>query len=387
MQVKLVVTKEDETSRPNILTFSQEVITIGRDKTCDLWLDDPRKIIGRVHARVECTSRQVQLVDLGSKNFTVFKGKRIEAEKPQILEKGDDFRIGDRIVIFEGLIEDQPAPEPIDVTVIDQKFPNPFMDEVQDLAQALKKLAEKYELAVSNRREDELRTALAAGLNDLKPHPTTSVIASLINPTPKSGSIPDEIPIASGSSSISDRIRHLCDFLLNYFSKYIKAPWNFRWEFMGQTIITSTKKFTIHTGSLQEIREFLLSGNLSTDDFKNRMTELDREAHGVLIHQLALLEGYKVSVEDGTRNILEFFNPEILKKKLDQECIKLGRLKIPYRYLPLFYHWKLLQLYQQNYFLLVRDDRSSIEKKMFRPGFVRGYEERFSASNKGESSG
>ncbi|MCI0513613.1 FHA domain-containing protein, partial [candidate division KSB1 bacterium] len=132
MQVKLVVTKEDEPSISNALTFSQEVITIGRDKTCDLWLDDPRKIIGRVHARVERTSRQVQLVDLGSKNFTFLKGKRIEAEKPRILETGDDFRIGDRLIIFEGLIEDQPAPEPIDVTIIDQKFPNPFMDEVQD---------------------------------------------------------------------------------------------------------------------------------------------------------------------------------------------------------------------------------------------------------------
>lgn len=63
---------------------------IGRDEHADAVLDDPG--VSRHHARVVIESDRVTIEDLGSKNGTWVRGRRIDA--PVVLEHGDDLTLG-----------------------------------------------------------------------------------------------------------------------------------------------------------------------------------------------------------------------------------------------------------------------------------------------------
>lgn len=386
MQVKLVVTKEDNPSYQHSYDFDQEVITIGRDNSNLLYLPDPKRIVGRSHAKLERKGDAVYLIDVGSKNFTFLMGNKIDAGRPYIIQEGDQFKIGGFLIKFEGIKKESIKTEPVDKTIFDPALPNPFLDDVERLAAILGQIYEKYELSEPGRRNEDLSIALLAEMGETKPINAIHIISSLMSPNHDALSLPEQLSIKDKNLSMTDRIRFLCDVLLTSLAKLIKAPWNFRLEFIGQTIIKSTKAFSFHSSTLQEIREFLLSGNISEDDFKNRVTILKKEIDEVMVHQVAFMDGYKISVNEGTRNLLDYFNPNALRKILDKQSLKLGRIELPYRYLPIFYHWKLLRLYQQRYLALVGEDKGIFEKKMFRSGFITGYLERLSSSRSDEAS-
>jgi len=51
---------------------------LGRDKTCDIFLDDPS--VSRNHATITVASKVVSMKDLGSKNGTYIKGQKVNYE-------------------------------------------------------------------------------------------------------------------------------------------------------------------------------------------------------------------------------------------------------------------------------------------------------------------
>ncbi len=57
------------------LEIANEVLTLGRDASCTLMIDDPR--VSAIHADVVATARGVRLRDLGSRNGTFVDGVRI----------------------------------------------------------------------------------------------------------------------------------------------------------------------------------------------------------------------------------------------------------------------------------------------------------------------
>ncbi len=67
-----------------------QVITVGRDATCDIVLDTPN--VSRVHARLERTRDGFKVQDLGSTNGTWVSGERISGVVQA--RTGDDIRVG-----------------------------------------------------------------------------------------------------------------------------------------------------------------------------------------------------------------------------------------------------------------------------------------------------
>ncbi|MBN1147917.1 MAG: FHA domain-containing protein [Anaerolineales bacterium] len=65
---------------------------IGRQAGSHLMLDDPQ--VSRKHAQIDCTPQECRLTDLGSSNGTIFRGERLTAQAPVILEAGDAIKIG-----------------------------------------------------------------------------------------------------------------------------------------------------------------------------------------------------------------------------------------------------------------------------------------------------
>jgi DNA-binding winged helix-turn-helix (wHTH) protein len=79
------------TNKRNYDLFEGDNI-IGRDPSCDIWLDDPD--VSRRHARIRIDSanRSAALDDLGSTNGTLLGRSRVKAQR--LLSHGDVIRVG-----------------------------------------------------------------------------------------------------------------------------------------------------------------------------------------------------------------------------------------------------------------------------------------------------
>lgn len=72
-------------------------MVIGRDPTCDLWVDDPSA--SRRHARFLSAGRRHSIEDLGSKNGTLVNGIQVH---DKILDDGDVLDLGNVRVVYRG---------------------------------------------------------------------------------------------------------------------------------------------------------------------------------------------------------------------------------------------------------------------------------------------
>ena len=66
-----------------------EVMTVGRDETADIRVDEP--LVSRLHARIERRGEGHVVIDLGSTNYTRVNGETV-GEKA--LSPGDQVRFG-----------------------------------------------------------------------------------------------------------------------------------------------------------------------------------------------------------------------------------------------------------------------------------------------------
>lgn len=100
--------------------------------------------------------------------------------------------------------------------------------------------------------------------------------------------------------------------------------------------------------------------------FKSLVDEL-------MLHQISLLDGYKSSVSSGSRQIIERFDPETVKKQLADKKSSIIGLKLGLSSLPLFSALKLVDQYAGIHRELAQEDQSIIEKKYYRPSYVKRY--------------
>jgi len=81
------------------------VAVLGRDKSCDVYLDD--KQASRQHARVFSDGKQFYVEDLASRNGTLVNGGKIQGRYP--IQAGDEIRIGSHYMEFQ---DERPSAAP-----------------------------------------------------------------------------------------------------------------------------------------------------------------------------------------------------------------------------------------------------------------------------------
>jgi ABC-type multidrug transport system ATPase subunit/pSer/pThr/pTyr-binding forkhead associated (FHA) protein len=80
-----------------LVRFDEHRLTIGRDPSNDVVLDDPN--VSRFHAEVRAEDGRIEIVDLGSRNGTRLDGESIERSS---LETGTEIGVGPFALIFDG---------------------------------------------------------------------------------------------------------------------------------------------------------------------------------------------------------------------------------------------------------------------------------------------
>lgn len=389
MLVKLsVVNEEDEEASPSDYLFEEDRVTIGRGEENDLTLADPKRIVSTEHAAVRREGSTYQLVDRGSKNFTYVGEQRITSQAPYELSDGDVFRIGDFRIEFQTL-DAEPRPASGGETVFDHDFANPFEAPAERLASAIDDLVETYRETVPQRRDDALEEALGAVEDVSGDHDAVRTILDALghraqsSPSSEEASAASESPsesqdtasLSESASSASDppaALQAAVDVLASAVAKVVPIPWRFRHEFIGQTVMQAPETQFLYSGDGETVKEHLLDPALAPEEREERLDSVEEAADALLVHQIAMLNGYKASVMEGAETLLERLDPETHRDAVEAE-------NPFFEFLPIFASPAVLDRLQAEWDELQQGEGATAEERVFRPAFTKAYLARMTA--------
>lgn len=107
MGVRLTVKERSEqggTDKPQVLLLDDEVITLGRDQTCQVVL--AQQAVSRAHARISRDGSLFFVEDLGSSYGTHVNGSKLPKGEKHLLKNGDLIAIAQFDVTFDRVVED-----------------------------------------------------------------------------------------------------------------------------------------------------------------------------------------------------------------------------------------------------------------------------------------
>ncbi|MFZ0454591.1 MAG: FHA domain-containing protein [Ignavibacteriaceae bacterium] len=389
MTLILTIIKQSDPSFSEKLEFNRFPVFFGRENNNQVILSDPLKIISRKHAKIINTEGILQLLDLESANFTYLNDERILPNEENALQSGDKIKIGDYEVHVNMVKEEEIGQDDDQKTMI---FSSPYSEEITNIVANLRILSSKYSLEDSPAKEKMLRLSILQNLISLDKDESNKIITecfsenflgkeffnvnipkvSSVNKNFAVGEQPKIIPSANNNYSskplaqeysFNIHFSNTLDVFLEVFTKLIEGLLQFRQEFFGVT-----KYYSLPTGSVEEIKEFLFNPDISPDEEKKRLDMLKDEAQKLLGHQIGLLEGYNLSVTEGSKMMLQSLDPNIIEKGFQSK-------KASDKILSFAKKSKILDLIKENYQKYI-SDLYYIEKKFFRPSFMRGYQKR-----------
>ncbi len=362
MLIRLFVRKRRASDEPEAYLFEDEVIAIGRGRRCHLTLPDPDCILGRQHAEVRRVGTAIHLVDLDSKNGTYLAGQQLKPHKPYPLHEGAVFQLGDYEILFDIYQPGKPTPR-FDVADAGQNgvagppaYANPFTDEVQALADVLARLMASYDDAPADQRAAALEEALAQALARVPPSEVTQRLGAWLQP----GSHVTPEP------SADEPYRQVVEALLPAVAQVAAMPAQFRYEFLGQTIVNAPEVAFLFDRDHEALRAHLLAPDLTEAERQQRLAAVQIALDELARHQVALLEGYRASAHEGAHHLATALDPEAKVEQASQS----GAL---YRLLPLLARAKAMDELLSTYAMVAEGDWSAAERRYYRPAFIRAY--------------
>lgn len=393
MKLKLFISKKTDNSSPVEQELTRFPVLLGREENNGVVLTDPFKIISRKHAKIIDTDGIYQLIDLGSANFTYLNDQKLSPNEEYAIKSGDIIKIGDYELMVQLIADAQPILSSVD----DQRtmvFSSPYQDQINNIGESLDIINNMYTGDNSTIKSDVLKFSLNQLLSRFDNSEANKIVSEVfaekflenenaswknnipVMPEPVKNthreasfiSKPQENVSYSQDYSFNYHFTNILDSLLDTFSKLIQGFLAFRQEFFGVTIF-----YTLPTGSPKELKEYLFNPEISPEEEKKRTELFKEETVKLLTHQVALLEGYKESVSEGSKLLLQSLNPQSIEAELDRKSAG-GIAKL----LPGNKKNRILELIKSNYRKYISDPYH-IEKKFFRPSFMKGYQKRISS--------
>ena len=461
---------------PVHLRVEADPVVIGRSPEAPIHLDDPSRVVSKQHAEIRRTERGVEIVDLGSKNFTYLDGMQLEPGRPYPVGADAEIQVGDfRIAIRSSEAPARSSGGNVDETVFAADFQNPFEESVAGLAEALQEIADAYDQEAPGRRDDALSDAVSRLDASFPPasHPGPRRVLSLLGlssgerggtemhavparpespPPPPDPPPPEATPSASSSSPSSsspsssspsssspatdpepsadepsadepsggeddpppfipaearpnvppvsfDRFgddgsgddgfgddgqevplrspgsasrETVTRALVTAVSRLIGLPWQFRHEFIGQTILQAPESAFLYDPP-QALHQTLLDERVSPEERKRRLAYLREAVDAVARHQVAMLDGYKASVTTGAEQLLQDLSPAAHLEAARND----GGLA---RWIPPLAASAALDDLTEHFDEMQRGAWSVAERRVFRPAFIKAYLARMTAA-------
>ncbi len=384
MTYKLIITSESDPDSRREYVFNKDLVVIGRDLSSDLQLEGGKSVVSRKHAQIKSVENGFQIEDLNSRNSTYVNDMKLRSGVSQDLKSGDIIHICDFLIEFR--IESHET-KYFEQTLLDH--PNPFLKHAAQLVSLLSQISQDFDRETQDRKEESLKEAFHDFLSDVSGNAAVRIIAQSmyvktsgipethdVAPEVKTDRFPFvEVPPGQGDA--------LSDLTLNLFLKLLQARRQFRMEFIGETMIRSSKSFSVYSCTLDEFKQYLYDPDVSSTERQKRMDSVKNLSEEIMLHQVSLLDGYKASVNEGTKHFLSKLDPAIVQKKVQEKKLSLGPVKIPYGSFPILGPANFKKIYKECYKELAREDQSIIEKKYFRPSYVKRYNKCMDSGAKG----
>ncbi len=428
MPIKLLVTHAEDEGSPDEYVFDQDTVTIGRDGDNHLTLPDPARIVSKRHAEVRDTGGGYLLADLGSKNFTFLNGNRLPSDQPARLSPGDRFTVGDFELRFYPEAAPSPNDDRtvFAASFVNpfEEAAEKLAASLGDLrrvwsAEAGAHRADALRTAlgaalVGGEEEDEPGAVVAALLGGsgeevgaqraplapppAAPPPTPTPPADLLAPDPavspfavtqlepvavpaappaeaappatepsRTGPPATGLPAAgrpAPGAAPAGQVERVLDVLTDVASRLLAIPWQFRHEFIGQTIVQTEETALLYETSPSELKALLLDAR-DPAEAERRMEAVLDAAEAVVVHQLALLDGYKASVQEGAGRLLGQVDPVALEEEIEASS--------PVYKVPQLRGVAVLDRLKEIHQELGGEDWSVAERRAFRPAFINAY--------------
>jgi hypothetical protein len=151
------------------------------------------------------------------------------------------------------------------------------------------------------------------------------------------------------------------DTLVEAVAKLAPIPWRFRHEFIGQTIVQSSESAFLYDKSPPELKAYL-SDPAGQDA---RLAALTDAADAVAVHQLAMMDGYKASVQLGAQRLLDAVDPAPVEAEVEASSpmYRVAQLRAK----------AVVDRLKEIHHELGGEDWSVAERRAFRPAFIKAY--------------
>ena len=161
-------------------------------------------------------------------------------------------------------------------------------------------------------------------------------------------------------------------------ARLVGVPWQFRHEFLGQTIMRIPEREFLYEGDAEALKQNLLNASLSEEEAAKRFRLLEEAAADVEMHQVAMLDGYKAAVRDGALNLIDQLNPDALEEEIAGE-------KWYYKMVPVLAKAEVLARLHTQLRELRTEDWAAAERRTYRPAFAKAYLNRMTAVRRSDS--
>ena len=372
--------------------FDTLPVTIGRDATCTLAIDDPQKHISRVHVELEEEDGTYWMSVVSKVNPVMVKGRRYGPGTRLTLKSGDSFEMGEfevqvlfpekarpappppaekksliKMLAEESGTDEIPAPEPgifDEPTFVGGGTEEPtYMGPAMKPAPAPAPVAEKHPAEV-------------------KPTPAP---APAPRPAPASAPAPAAAPAASMSQALraflegagmpqkelsapqAERLLRDCGAVLRAavegLMMLLIARSEMRKEFEAEerTMVAARDNNPLKLmADPHEAMEFLFDPSERTDGFLDPVQAIGDACEDLRAHELALMAGMRAAILGALRR----FDPQVLEKTFEKSSggFSLGGKKAKY--------WELFVAHQQNLAQEAQEDFN----KIFGRDFMSAYQ-------------
>ena len=192
-------------------------------------------------------------------------------------------------------------------------------------------------------------------------------------PPPAAPAMPPAVPpaappppaYASPSGSALAAGGRVVEVLAEALAKLAPIPWRFRHEFIGQTIMHSGQSQNVYDMTAEELKAYLTEPHPDPNELERRFEAVIEAADAVAVHQLAMLDGYKASVHQGAKRLLDEVDPEPVEEEVAASgaMYKMAQFRSPV----------VLEKLKEIHHELGGEDWSVAERRVFRPAFIKAY--------------
>jgi len=162
------------------------------------------------------------------------------------------------------------------------------------------------------------------------------------------------------------------EILTDAFAKALQVSRQFREEFVGHPFVHPPDAQFLYEGEGDTIREHLLDPELTGPEREQRLRSVEEAAEALALHQFAVLDGYKASVQAGLDELLGRLDPAAHRADV-------AETHEVFEALPALVEPVVLVRLRDECRALLREDWSVVEQRVFRPAFTKAYLEQMTA--------